>query len=79
MRLTVLLPPSLLPPQHPLPPPSSRLACAKLQHSEYDWGYFTEPQDNACRDFTERRSFWPRGKVLGGCSSINYMACVVMT
>ncbi len=34
-----------------------------------DWGYHTEPQ----RGLNDRRLFWPRGKVLGGSSSVNAM------
>ena len=34
-----------------------------------DWGYHTEPQ----AALNGRRLFWPRGKVLGGSSSVNAM------
>src|ERR1700755_876003 len=34
-----------------------------------DWGVATTPQRHAC----DRRLFWPRGKVLGGSSSLNGM------
>lgn len=34
-----------------------------------DWGYHTEPQPA----LNGRRLFWPRGKVLGGSSSVNAM------
>jgi choline dehydrogenase len=34
-----------------------------------DWGYHTEPQ----RALNGRRLYWPRGKVLGGSSSVNAM------
>ena len=36
---------------------------------KYNWMYTTEP-DAALND---RTSFWPRGKVLGGSSSLNAM------
>lgn len=36
-----------------------------------DWGYKTQPQD-ACRSYANGCA-WPRGKVLGGSSSINGM------
>eukprot|EP00934_Nitzschia_sp_Nitz4_P003110 Nitzschia sp. Nitz4//scaffold110_size71422//51910//53997//NITZ4_005880-RA/size71422-processed-gene-0.73-mRNA-1//-1//CDS//3329533107//3100//frame0 len=62
------------------------VAVAKLQHSAYDWEYYAEPQlPNACtrintfqgaKPETNCRSFWPRGKGLGGSSCINYMAWV---
>jgi len=34
-----------------------------------DWGYYTEPEPN----LLGRRLYWPRGRVLGGSSSINAM------
>src|SRR5262249_24901456 len=40
-----------------------------LQGSEVDWAYVTEAQPH----LNERRIAWPRGKVLGGTSSINAM------
>ncbi|KAI5643671.1 GMC oxidoreductase domain-containing protein [Phthorimaea operculella] len=42
-----------------------------------DWNFRTEPQDKACLNYKERRCFWPRGKVLGGTSSINGMYYIV--
>lgn len=44
-------------------------AFAKLFKSPFDWAYYTEPQEK----LGERRLYWPRGKVLGGSSSINAM------
>jgi choline dehydrogenase len=44
-------------------------AAWQLQHSELDWAYRTEPQSQ----LDSRRIAWPRGKVLGGTSSINAM------
>src|SRR5690349_3199584 len=40
-----------------------------LWRSRYDWTYFTTPQ----RNLDGRKMHWPRGKGLGGSSSINYM------
>ena len=40
------------------------------QHRLHDWGYDTEPEPN----LDGRRLEAMRGKVLGGCSSINVMA-----
>ncbi|MBW4572066.1 MAG: choline dehydrogenase [Tolypothrix carrinoi HA7290-LM1] len=40
-----------------------------LFQSEYDWAYYTEKQPH----LNNRNLYWPRGKVLGGCSSINAM------
>uniref|UniRef100_A0A6G1SCQ7 Glucose dehydrogenase n=1 Tax=Aceria tosichella TaxID=561515 RepID=A0A6G1SCQ7_9ACAR len=51
-------------------------AAAALQMSEIDWAYKTVPQKNACLGMKDQRSAWPRGKVLGGCSTINYMLYV---
>src|SRR5919199_5499325 len=42
-------------------------AFSKLFKTEVDWGYETVPQP----ELAGRRLFWPRGKVLGGSSSIN--------
>ncbi|MFN7950648.1 MAG: GMC family oxidoreductase N-terminal domain-containing protein [bacterium] len=44
-------------------------AFSTVLHSERDWAYQTEPQP-ACAG---RRMYWPRGKTLGGSSSINAM------
>lgn len=41
----------------------------KLTESKYDWAYHTEPQEH----LNDRRLYWPRGKTLGGSSSINAM------
>lgn len=42
----------------------------KLVKAQYmNWDYYTEPQPN----LNGRRLWWPRGKVLGGCSAINAM------
>lgn len=46
------------------------LGTGKLLRSRmHGWGYFTEPEPTC----NNRRLFWPRGKVLGGSSSINSM------
>jgi choline dehydrogenase len=42
-------------------------AFSKLFRSEVDWDYLTEPQP----ELDGRRIYWPRGKCLGGSSSIN--------
>ena len=50
---------------------------AYLQLGEMDWKYKTEPQPGrACLGHTEQRCNWPRGKVLGGSSVLNYMLYV---
>lgn len=47
-----------------------------LQLTHYDWQYKTVPQKDSCLAFKDQRSNWPRGKVLGGSSTINYMQYV---
>ena len=42
-----------------------------LENTKLDWEYYTEPQNVSCLGMKERRSFWPRGYVLGGSSMIN--------
>lgn len=44
-----------------------------MQKTEIDWGYYTEPDPKCCLGFKNQRCYWPRGKVLGGSSSINGM------
>jgi len=47
-------------------------AFSKLFHTDFDWNYWTEPES-----LTANRSrYWPRGKVLGGSSSMNAMMYV---
>lgn len=41
--------------------------------SDIDWGFQTEPERFACLGQPEKRCRWPRGKVLGGTSTINGM------
>ncbi|XP_049879224.1 glucose dehydrogenase [FAD, quinone]-like [Pectinophora gossypiella] len=41
--------------------------------SEIDWGYKPEQDDRYCRGYFSKQCAWPRGKVLGGCSSTNAM------
>jgi choline dehydrogenase len=47
-------------------------AYSKLNRTEVDWAFETEPQKNVLN----RRMFQPRGKTLGGCSSTNAMAYI---
>ncbi|UYV79104.1 hypothetical protein LAZ67_17001140 [Cordylochernes scorpioides] len=53
------------------------LVAAMLQSTPLDWAYQTEPQEASCFGLIDRmwvqRSRWPRGKVLGGSSVLNYM------
>merc|ERR1712226_200532 len=43
-----------------------------LSNKRYNWGYNTEP----CRNLKFRRLHWPRGKCLGGSSSLNAMVYI---
>lgn len=45
------------------------LAFAQLFKSPLDWAYFTQPEPH----LGGRQLYWPRGKMLGGSSSINAM------
>ena len=45
---------------------------SKLFRSEFDWDYLTEPQ----KELDGREIYWPRGKTLGGSSSMNAMMWV---
>ncbi len=45
---------------------------AKLFRGDMDWNYLTEPQ----KELDGREIYWPRGKVLGGSSSMNAMMWV---
>ena len=43
-----------------------------LMHDRYNWAYRTEPQ----AELDQRRLYWPRGRVLGGSSSLNAMVYI---
>ncbi|MCV7301399.1 GMC family oxidoreductase N-terminal domain-containing protein [Mycobacterium barrassiae] len=45
---------------------------AKLMRTPMDWDYLTEPQ----KELDGREIYWPRGKMLGGSSSMNAMMWV---
>lgn len=45
---------------------------ANFKNPKVDWGYSTEPE----KELADRSIYWPRGKVLGGSSSINGMVYV---
>ncbi|XP_071877037.1 glucose dehydrogenase [FAD, quinone]-like isoform X1 [Bombus fervidus] len=52
------------------------LLAANLQLTDIDWKYKTEPNENYCRAMEGGRCLWPRGKVIGGSSTMNYMLYV---
>ncbi len=47
-------------------------AFSQLFRTEFDWDYRTEPQ----KQLGGREIYWPRGRMLGGCSSMNAMMWV---
>ncbi|XP_070387483.1 glucose dehydrogenase [FAD, quinone]-like [Dermacentor albipictus] len=49
---------------------------ALLQRTDLDWDYTSEPQHNASLSTDDQINRYPRGKVLGGSSSINHMIYV---
>lgn len=49
---------------------------AYLQLTKLDWKYKTEPNGRSCLAMKGGRCNWPRGKVLGGSSVLNYMLYV---
>ncbi|XP_078490264.1 L-sorbose 1-dehydrogenase-like [Ciona intestinalis] len=57
----------------PNPLISIPVMCGQTQKSSADWKYKTVPQKQACLGLTNQESMWPRGKVLGGTSSLNFM------
>uniref|UniRef100_A0A0B7BEN7 Glucose-methanol-choline oxidoreductase N-terminal domain-containing protein n=1 Tax=Arion vulgaris TaxID=1028688 RepID=A0A0B7BEN7_9EUPU len=44
--------------------------------SDFDWWYMAEPKNGVMTGLKDGRSYWPRGKVLGGSSSLNAMQYV---
>jgi len=52
------------------------IMAGSLQLTDMNWAYFTEPQKECAHGMKGRRVPWPRGRVLGGCSTINYMLYV---
>ncbi|XP_014090148.2 glucose dehydrogenase [FAD, quinone]-like [Bactrocera oleae] len=44
-----------------------------LQLTEINWNYRTQPSNKYCLAMNNRRCNWPRGKVMGGSSVLNYM------
>jgi len=47
-------------------------AYSKLHHSKDNWNFYTEPQEHVL----SRKIYLPRGKTMGGSSSVNAMAYV---
>ncbi|XP_001355516.3 glucose dehydrogenase [FAD, quinone] [Drosophila pseudoobscura] len=49
------------------------IAAHYLQLGEMNWKYRTEPSASYCLAMNNNRCNWPRGKVMGGSSVLNYM------
>lgn len=49
------------------------IAAAVPSFGPLNWGYVTEPEENACYSDREHRCNYPRGKMLGGTSALNFM------
>ncbi|KAF5295600.1 hypothetical protein FQR65_LT19870 [Abscondita terminalis] len=43
---------------------------------EYNWNYFTVPQNTSCLGKFEKRCPYPRGKMIGGSSGVNGLGYV---
>ncbi|XP_074599838.1 glucose dehydrogenase [FAD, quinone]-like [Brevipalpus obovatus] len=52
------------------------LAWPTLRKSEFDWNFLTQAQEVSCFGLTEKRVPLPRGKVLGGSSSMSNLIYV---
>ncbi|XP_019924634.3 glucose dehydrogenase [FAD, quinone] isoform X3 [Magallana gigas] len=52
------------------------IASPTLPLSKQDWQFKSVPQKKACLALRDQRSSWPRGRVLGGTSSLNYLQYV---
>ena len=46
------------------------------QQTSKDWCYYTVPQKKGCDGLKSKQSYWPRGKICGGSSVLNYMMWV---
>ncbi|KAL4718770.1 hypothetical protein ACJJTC_003357 [Scirpophaga incertulas] len=44
-----------------------------IQFTDANWKYYTNPSDKYCAGFKNKQCHWPRGKVMGGSSVLNYM------
>lgn len=44
-----------------------------LQFTQTNWKYKTEPSNKYCMGLDNNQCNWPRGKVIGGSSVLNYM------
>ncbi|XP_050507485.1 glucose dehydrogenase [FAD, quinone]-like [Diabrotica virgifera virgifera] len=49
----------------------SRMGCKYTMMSDYNWGYYSEPQKNCCLGYEDNRCPHMRGKAVGGSSIFN--------
>lgn len=49
------------------------LLASYLQFTDANWKYKTMPSDTSCLGLDNNQCLWPRGKVVGGSSVLNYM------
>ncbi|KNC26961.1 Glucose dehydrogenase [FAD, quinone] [Lucilia cuprina] len=47
-----------------------------MQHSEYAYPYFVQPNGRSCKAYKDEKCYWPRGKMIGGSGSLNAMLYV---
>ncbi|XP_055912548.1 glucose dehydrogenase [FAD, quinone]-like [Eupeodes corollae] len=47
-----------------------------VEHTEFNWNYFTEPDGKSCLAMKNQVCYWPRGKMIGGTGEINAMLYV---
>ncbi|XP_014678204.1 PREDICTED: glucose dehydrogenase [FAD, quinone]-like [Priapulus caudatus] len=47
-----------------------------IRNTKQDWSFRTVPQKKSCRGLEEKRSLWPRGRMLGGSGGLNGMQYV---
>ncbi|KAF7271748.1 hypothetical protein GWI33_015426 [Rhynchophorus ferrugineus] len=52
------------------------LIAARHQLTDIDWKYKTVPQNGSCLAMQNKQCNWPRGKIIGGSSTLNYMVYV---
>jgi len=52
---------------------STPIMCPATQQTNIDWQYQTVQQGNSSQACRGRKHAWPRGKILGGSSNLNYM------
>ncbi|XP_061176433.1 glucose dehydrogenase [FAD, quinone]-like [Saccostrea echinata] len=49
------------------------IASSSIQLSKQDWKFRTVSQKKACLAMKDKKCAWPRGRVLGGTSNLNFM------